>query len=388
MRYKFFVTIMLSIIALSACVPMNTSTIVSDPTISKVPSLTFVPGKTGSLQIKSVTPTPTIQGIQQYADVRGKDLSGDGELGETLLTSLWFDQDTVWSPKDQVVADNILSLGMNPGMGVQKLHEEGITGKGVTVAIIDQNLALNHIEFQNKVIKYVDFGTESPADIGSMHGAAVTSLLVGNNIGTAPEAKVYYAAVPSWKADAQYYADALDWIIAENAKLPEENKIRVVSISAAPSGIWTEFTKNTESYDAAYQRAMEAGILVLDITFEHGITLTCTSNLHDSDKINSCIPNWNPPPTTIRDRINIPTTRTTAEEKEKNYEYQFTGYGGMSWTTPYLAGVLAMGWQVNPQLTNSEIVDILYDSAYEMKTGEKIIDPQAFIDKIKHTMNE
>jgi hypothetical protein len=41
---------------------------------------------------------------------------------------------------------------MNPGLGVRELHEEGITGKGVTVAIIDQNMILDHPEFQGNQI--------------------------------------------------------------------------------------------------------------------------------------------------------------------------------------------------------------------------------------------
>ncbi len=227
---------------------------------------------------------------------------------------------------------------------------------------------------------------------GSTGGPAVTSLLVGNQIGTAPDASVYYVDVPSWLGDAQYYADALDWIINENKKLPEEDKIRVVSVSAAPSGIWSEFTKNNEAWDAAFTRAMEAGILVLDCTFEHGITLACTYVLNDPDNAAGCIPNWNPPPKSPKERINIPTSRTTATEEENNgriiFSYQFTGYGGISWTTPYLAGVLAMGWQLNPDLTNSQILNLLFDSAFITESDEKIIDPTAFVEEVKLTINK
>ena len=88
-----------------------------------------------------------------------------------------------------------------------------------------------------------------------MHGPGVTSLLVGATTGTAG-AKVYYAAVPSWQGDAQYYADALEWIIETNETLPEEEKIRVVSVSAAPS---SQVFANEDSWLPMVQRAEETG---------------------------------------------------------------------------------------------------------------------------------
>jgi len=60
-----------------------------------------------------------------------------------------------------------------------------------------------------------------------MHGPAVASLLVGDSIGTAPGAKIYFVAAPSWIADAKYQADALNWIIDKNNTLPEGEKIRL-----------------------------------------------------------------------------------------------------------------------------------------------------------------
>ena len=60
------------------------------------------------------------------------------------------------------------------------------------------------------------------------------------------------------------YADGLNWIVEQNEKLPEGEKIRVVSVSAAPSGEWSPFTENLEMYDQAVEAAQAAGIVVLD----------------------------------------------------------------------------------------------------------------------------
>ena len=338
--------------------------------------------------LSTLTTTPTGLNIQPYDDVRFKNLI----LDNSIIQTLWFNEKTIWpGQKTLETARDILEKGKNPGLGVRNLHAQGITGKGINVAIIDQNLQLDHPEFKGKIVKYYDVGTNSPTEEGSMHAPAVTSLLVGEKIGTAPEAKVYFVAAPSWTADAQFYADALNWIIDENATLPRDKKIRVVSVSAAPSGEGSPFIKNNSDWDEAYQRAVEAGILVLDCTSNRGLTAPCTLDLENPDDVAKCIPGYpNHKSMLFPDRIYIPTShRTTAEEyTTDNPSYQYTGVGGLSWSIPYLAGVLAMGWQVNPELTNSQIMGSVFESAYITKENIKIINPEAFIDLIKDNMNK
>jgi len=333
-----------------------------------------------------------VNSVEPYADVRFLDITKvNGALDNSLIQTLWFNESTKWPSQYEDTAHEILELGMNPGLGVRNLHEQGITGKGVNVAIIDQNMVLDHPEFIGKIVKYFDVGTGQPADQGSMHGPAVTSLLVGENIGTAPGARVFYAAAPSWTGDAQYYADALNWIVDENGKLPKGDKIRVVSVSAAPSGPGSPFTAHNDAWDAAVERATQAGILVLDCTSNHGITAPCYYDLNDPDNVGKCTPGFpgmgSP---ALPGRIFIPTSyRTTAEEySQGSFSYQYTGRGGQSWTVPYLSGVLALGWQIRPGLSNSQILDILFFSAHKTKDGLLIIDPAAFIKMIESTNDQ
>lgn len=328
--------------------------------------------------------------VKPYDDVRNMEFAGKNwNFDRSLIESLWFDDTTIWPADTQALAEEILEAAKNPGLGVRSLHDQGITGKGVTVAIIDQNLLLDHPEFSGKIIEYYDTGTEQPDTEGSMHAPSVTSLLVGSDIGTAPDARVYFAAVPSWKADAKYYADALNWIISKNESLPEGQKIRAVSVSAAPSGEGSPFTANNADWDEAYQKATEAGILVLDCSDNHGIAGPCTLDASDPESPAKCTPGW--PDKEIRvdtNLIYVPTSpRTTAiEYTSGQYAYQYTGRGGMSWGIPYLTGVLAMGWQVNPDLSNEQIVKLLFDSATVREDGGKIIDPVHFIQMVKDTV--
>jgi subtilisin family serine protease len=235
-------TLLLSLIAaiiVVSCTSPSATDTAAPSIIPPTPTRTAIPTNAYSALHTQIAETQTAKLIESYQASPAQDLTRlNRTLGESVIETLWFTQSTKWwSTQDQRIAQNILKLGMNPGLGVRELQAEGITGKGVTVAIIDQPVVLDHPEFQGKIVKYYDTGTAEFADRGSMHGPAVTSLLVGENIGTAPDAKVYYVAAPSWLEDAQYYADALDWIVAENEKLPEGSKIRVVSVSTMPSGM-------------------------------------------------------------------------------------------------------------------------------------------------------
>jgi beta-lactamase regulating signal transducer with metallopeptidase domain len=323
----------------------------------------------------------------QYQDVRGKDMSGLVlSTAPELPATLRFNQKTIWPAALPAGVDpeKLLSAAMNPGLGIRKLHEEGLTGKGVNVAIIDQPLYQDHPEFAGKIAAYHDVGCKSES---SMHGPAVTSLLVGSKCGTAPDARVYYVAAPSWTADTAFQAKALDWIVEQNAKLPPEGKIRVVSVSAAPSGPGSPFTKNAEMWDAAWGRAEKAGILVLDCTRHRGFIGSCYYDASDPENVSKCkagYPGVTGMPGTGGRLLAPSSPRTTAEEYVKGEcAYQYCGRGGLSWSIPYCAGVLALGWQSRPDLDATQMRELLFKSAHKTADGSLIINPPEFLRMVK-----
>jgi subtilisin family serine protease len=324
-----------------------------------------------------------------YEDIRFKSFNDDINLSYEDIRTLTFNRLTVWNVENTKKAEEILTTYTNPGLGVRDLHKKGITGQGVVTAIIDQNLAGEHPEFKGKLKGYYDLGCDMSPDEGSMHGPAVASLLVGNNIGTAPGSSVYYFAVPSWKRDSKYYADALTMIIEMNSKMEKDSdKIRVVSVSAAPSGDGSPCEKNNELWDEAVKKAMDANILVLD----------CTSNKfgfvspgyydpdapEDLELFKSGWPNREVRETPENYVCAPCSYRTKAEEYVKNeFSYQYSGVGGLSWGIPYAAGVCALGWQVNPDLTAQEMKELLLKSAYTTSAKVRVINPAGLINMIE-----
>jgi serine protease AprX len=328
-----------------------------------------------------------VESVKEFDDVRNKDLSGlDLSKAKRLIRTLQFNRKTKWPAPEKMPAsidpNQLLTDGMNPGLGIRKLHREGITGKGVNVAIIDQPLYQDHPEFAGKIAAYHDVGCGSET---SMHGPAVTSLLVGTNCGTAPDARVYYVAAPSWTKDTAYEAQALDWIVEQNERLPVSEKIRVVSVSGAPSGPATVFEKNQDMWDPACARAEAAGILVLDCTRHHGFIERCWYNPKVPESVAGCTPGH--PKEGVyfsNDKILAPAWgRTIAEESSKGDFGYIYGRGGVSWSVPYCAGVLALGWQLRPDIPPEQMRELLFKSAYVKKDGAKIINPEKFIQLVK-----
>jgi hypothetical protein len=339
--------------------------------------------------------------IDAFEDARNKDLRNYDFSKHTIaMIHILFNENTRF-PHDMKKMPQlskyqpyyIMERGKNPGLGVRALHEQGTTGKGINVAIIGEPLNIEHPEYKGKIIEYKNFGCEL---YSGMQGAAVASLLAGENIGTAPGVNIYYAAVPpmitvfakTHDYDAVYYAEALKWIIEINNSLPDSEKIRVVSIFNAPTSSNSHF-KNIEKYLESYERATRAGILVLDCSPENSIIGACTFDFDNPDDVTLCRPGYaNGTRRSWRNRDNILAPagyRTMAEVYNGNeFSYQYDGTGSLSWAIPYTAGVLAMGWQVKPELRSDEIVKILFDTAYVDKDNYKYIYPIAFIEYLKN----
>ena len=340
---------------------------------------------------ESATPSETVGPnvtVKPYDDLRDT-MQEEGEFDPDHIFTFTFNEGTVLKGSEDIQAQ-VMEAGKNPGLGIRAIHAQGITGKNVNVAIIDQNLLLDHPEFSGKIAAYYDTGCEQPENEGSMHAPAVTSILVGEHTGVAPDARVYFAAAPSWKGDSEYYAKGLFWIIEENRKLPGDEKIRVVSVSAAPSGDSSPFTEHLDLWDNAVAAARDEGILVLDcrVGTETGIIAPAHFDPDDREDASLCRGGFPLSPAKLpATEIGVPTSyRTCAEEYEAGVpSYQYYGQGGLSWGIPYAAGVLALGWQANPELDNEEIVQLLFDTCATGKDGSPIIDPAAIIQAVQET---
>lgn len=317
-------------------------------------------------------------------DLRAYDVSGL-DLSESLDDLMWasFDDDTTWPADERMPAgfdrERIMELGRDPGLGVRTLHERGITGRGVGVAIIDQVLLTEHEEYADRLRLYEEINVVPGTD-PQMHGPAVASIAVGKTVGVAPEADLYFIA--SWTFEPykkghprtfEYYAQAVRRILEVNEQLPDDRKIRVISISVG----WNPSQKGADEMSAAAQEAVEAGMLVVCSSVDdvHGPDFKLLglgrAPLDDPNAFESCKPWHHAAPSFYRgapytDWLLTPSdSRTTASPNGED-EYVFYRQGGLSWSIPYAAGVYALAAQVDPEITPERFWSLA------MKTGRMI----------------
>lgn len=294
----------------------------------------------------------------------GKDFSNDAGL----LYSLTFGDNNTFPSSDALPEgydpQALLEWGKYPGLNVDILHKYGFTGKGATIAYVDQPIA-PHEQYSGDNIHYTNNTNSSE----SMHGPAVLSLLAGKDIGTAPDAEIYFYGHSSWLADQRTRAECLYQIIEQNKSLPEGQKISMVGFS--------DNIDASEAYEAEFRAAVqaceEAGIMVFFCADYNSASFLPLSDKNNPE--NLTYSSW----TSSRDAVCVPDSgRTTAATMQGN-KYIYWSNGGLSWTMPYVLGLYAIAYEIDPTLTREDLLGLLSDTAYINTAGIKIVNPVGFI---------
>lgn len=342
-------------------------------------------------------------------DLRSTDLSNlDLSDRKEDLMHADFDSKTEWPsslPKD-FDTKTIMEYGKNPGLDLNTLHEKGITGKGIGIAIIDQVLLTDHEEYKDRLKFYEEIHA---ADETSMHGAAVASIAVGKNVGVAPEADLYYIAVmPStlnskneMVMDFTYQAKAINRILEINQSLPEDKKIRVISMSIG----WNKDQKGFKEIDEAVKKAQGQNILVVSSNLSEYYPFDFKGlgrdSLSNPDDINSYTPgtfwekrfydDYQSSEKNIDNTLMVPMDSRCTASPTGNSDYVFYREGGVSWSIPYISGLYALSCQVKTDITpemffkeaiSTGNIKCIEKDGKEYKMGT-IINPKQLVEKLQ-----
>ena len=382
--------------------------------------------------------------VERFTDFRGKDLSTENFLNTdvNILCLTNFDTETKWPSIEKLPQgfnpEKLLEESKNPGLGIRELHKQGITGKGIVVAIIDQKLDVTHPEYKDSIINYSEYGTAKDEEI-SMHGPGVSSLRVGKDCGTALGSKLVYKALPSGRNFA-LQAQALNDIVEYNQNKPLDNQIRVVSCSIGYMESNPE--PDLDKWIMAKENASKQGIFVVDVLGDKiGLSFTGggsmdkdnfesyepwlaedkdekddewekiksegdedmifnkarelkkneLSHISDNDlreQIKKLLENRENAKNTInqpKQDIVVPSDyRTLASSWINPGQYMYNGQGGMSWSVPYLAGIYAMALQVDPNIQKEKLAEIIQESATINQNRVKVINPKKIIELVKN----
>ncbi len=338
----------------------------------------------------------------QELDVRSYDLSNK-DLSKYNGEQISFDDGTIFPTNRSKLPTDfnrevIRETHKNPGLNVRQLHTKGVDGRGMSMAIIDSILS-SHVEYNDNLVYYekflcnqqysCDYGYE-----GGMHGSAVASIAVGKTVGVAPKAKLYYFAADitdrqftddeTKKRTSKYFAQALDKIVEINKTLPDDQKIVVVSVSAAPS-----WSRDPELWNASLQKAKQAGIFVTttSIQKEYGLwdNGTYRGVSLDPDNFDSYSQtNWqkgnDPTEEVQKNTLCFPMDHRTTAAPNGNDYYVHYANGGWSWMKPFEAGIYLLAKQVKPSITPKEFFKVGLQTGYYSKKAQcMIVDPMKLI---------
>ena len=313
----------------------------------------------------------------RQADLSALDLSGRAaELGMSF-----FDTVTKWPAALPEGFDPVQVLASNrdPGLGLRGLQARGLSGRGVAVAIIDTPLLLEHAEYAGRILFYGEVNAWGPANF---HGTLVASILAGRTCGVAPEAEIYYVGSHNYDADRAkgtmtpnvgHYAKALDLLLELNRRLPEDRRIRVVSISAG----WGPKDPGGRAMDRAVRRAAAAGIFVVSAnifdSFSPGFWFwgfdragredpndLASARILGREEWVSQVAGRDGFDGFYKKRLDragpielllVPEGSKTVAQAGGPDEYGFYRMGGWSSVCPFIAGLYALACQVKPDVT-------------------------------------
>ncbi len=405
-------------------------------------------GMNGSVSPFSGVPDPVIRSYR-FANLAGRDGSALDVLNlENILYTFTFDTSTTWPDTSKIPIEatpgSILEKGKYLGLGLNSLHEQGVTGYGVSVAVFDKPIPEEHQAYPENMT-YIEVLPDDPGiSDAHFHGAACAGILAGQN-GVAPKAHLYYFAVPDGPYPYELYSKAMEELLELQMGLPEQERIRVLSVSQGidPDALIQDLG-GARGWFGAIQNAKDQGIITVypgmsDLDFTGaGAQPTCDrddpssykpwswsmakkevmeellaskvdswegareqlikllTEAPDLDalqaeaidtfiytmayyKDSATFPEWADALSKTPDNtLAIPADYLTLMGIDSAESYTYFGSGGLSWATPYLAGVLALGLQVRPSATSEELYEAL-NQTVTITSELTLINPEAFV---------
>lgn len=316
--------------------------------------------------------------------------------------------------------DVILSF---PSSEIKELHNNGIDGNGISVAVVGTGV-YPHPDFEDRIVAFKDFVefNDEPSD-GGGHETHVAGIIAGSGkisgkryTGVAPGANIIGIRTgkdtrPS--VDDENFHRTVTWIIENkdkyNIKIVNfsfggnfsdkywdlfigkliENGITVVAAAgnSGPRG-------GTINYPASNKAVISVGNL------DQFSTTTVLDDIVATGSSRGSILDGKVKPDIIAPGVSIISTlargsgadnegRDIGIDFDKDGKNDYVIMSGTSMSAPFVSGVVALMYQVNPDLTPEEVGNILRETADKLPgvskeaQGSGVINPQKAVEKAR-----
>lgn len=239
-----------------------------------------------------------------------------------------------------------------------------VTGKGITIAVLDTGIDSSHPALRNKVSQAVEFDIHKgqvkklPNSLDTDgHGTHVAGLICGNRIGVAPGAKVINCLMlPKGRGSLSNFILALDWASKNQA-------ISIVNVSAG-------LLRFSPEMEEMMLDLLAVGILPICASGNDGLNVTRSPGNYRSvisvgatnnrDKVAS----FSSSGTLISDKhqYNIPHLVAPGEQVYSSVtQGGYEAWNGTSMATPIVSGVAALLLERFPDITVNALREELFN---------------------------
>jgi hypothetical protein len=296
-----------------------------------------------------------------------QEVSADLASEPGLAYSLTFGDDVAFTGALPAGFDpaELLEWGKYPGLNTDILRAHGFTGKGVTIAYVDQACG-PHEEYDRENIHIYTI----PEQETTMHGPGVMSLLAGETIGIVPEATIYHFPFYTDEDAQAREADCLYRIMEFNQTLPEDGKIRMVGFSDNID----PREDHVKEFREAAEACRKAGIMVWFCGDYAAAVFLPGTDKNDPEDL---MPDYWYTRTT--ELVYVPVGGRTTAANLKDTRYIYYASSGLSWAMPYALGLYTIALGIDPDMGSYELSEMLRETAHLDGSGRRIVDPVAFV---------
>jgi hypothetical protein len=347
-----------------------------------------------STQLQVITSLPFVVKHELLRDTETPTINGNEINNPTVVGN--------YNPPSVLQDSNIYGSSwiQNKQIGANLMHQQGYTGEGITIAVLDagfrnvhQHEATKHLFTQNRILGTYDFvEKENSVFEDSPHGAQVLSCIAAylpnKLIGTAYKANFYLFRTED--AATEYKIECANWVVA--AERADSLGVDIITTSlgyhtfdnAAMNYDTTDLNGKTAFISRAATMASHTGMLLLQSAANLGNSSYWGGKIAvpaDADSIvtvgavnaSGNYAGFSSRGFTADGRIKPNITamgQQTVVMNTNNFTQTVTS-NGTSFSTPVACGLAAGLWQAFPTLTNMQVLDILQRSASQYNAPDK-----------------
>jgi serine protease AprX len=262
-----------------------------------------------------------------------------------------------------------------PQMGAPVAWESGLTGKGVTVCIVDTGIDGTHPDLKGRIVGWKDVvsGKTTPYDDFG-HGTHCAGIVAGNGAasngkyrGIAPEVGLIGVKVLG-KDGSGNESDILAGI-----EYAADSNAQVISMSLGSD-------EHSQAICDAVSNAVKKGKIVICAAGNsgpNGSTIGCPSDNKDAITVGAVDPadyvcsfssrgplkNGNVKPDVVAPGFQVVSCRASGTLENKAIEKYYVAESGTSMACPMVSGTMALMMQKDPKLTPPKAKEILQKTA-------------------------